>query len=83
MNDDQTGTCLCCGRKWRTEKPQETRYSAYTGIFPLCVECWGKMSPEDRLPFYETLILQWEVIEGYEITAAEREEIKAAVLAGK
>ena len=49
----------------------------------MCVECWGKMSPEDRLPFYETLILQWEVIEGYEITAAEREEIKAAVLAGK
>lgn len=83
MNGESVGTCLCCGRKWGAVKPHATKHSEKSAVFPLCEECWGKMPPEDRLPFYEALIIQWEQIDGYTITAAEREEIKAAVLAGK
>lgn len=83
MNNDNTGTCLCCGRHWSEVKHHVTHHSRKSGVFPLCEECWGRMSPEDRLPFYEALMIQWEQIDGYTITPAEREEIKAAVLAGK
>ena len=83
VNDGHTGTCLCCRRKWGAVEPHVTKHQKKHGVFPLCEECWGKMSPEDQLPFYEALILQWEVIDGCKITAAEREAIKTAVLAGK
>lgn len=83
MNDENVGTCLCCGKPWGKVKKHVTQHSEKEATFPLCENCWAGMSPKDRLPFYEALIIQWEQIDGYTITAAEREEIRAAVLAGK
>jgi len=41
------------------------------------------MTAEERLPFYEALIAEWKVMGGYDLSSAERDAIKAAVLAGK
>jgi len=32
-----------------------------SGCFALCEECWNELTPEERIPYYEQLIADWEL----------------------
>ena len=59
-------------------KEHITQYSSVGGCFPLCEQCWGGLTPEQRLPYYRDL---WEEWEKWCVGYASWEAIKAAVLA--
>ena len=52
-------TCYHCGRPWKIVEPHDTNFRAGHGCFPLCQECWGELSIEQRLPYYEALVNHW------------------------
>jgi hypothetical protein len=31
-----------------------------SGCFPLCENCWSALTPPERLPYYEQLLVSWE-----------------------
>lgn len=54
------GRCGCCNRRWDEVKGHTTMiHGTPMGMFPLCEECWAKLSVEERLPFYKALWLRW------------------------
>ena len=79
--------CGKCGDTWNWKEPHSTIYNEYgTGCFPLCKECWQKLTPEQRLPFYMQLVDLWESqSEPPELPRLQRvrEAITRAVLEGK
>src|SRR6266699_2498920 len=54
------GSCLCCGISWWLKGWHSTNFSDSEGCFPLCEFCWSRMTPDQRLPFYEYLINEWQ-----------------------
>lgn len=52
--------CYRCGLPWSVVTGHETNYTESRGCFPLCGFCWGELELADRLPFYESLIIDWE-----------------------
>jgi hypothetical protein len=58
-----------------------TRYSDGSGCFPLCVTCWERLTPTERLPYYLRLMRVWEQ-QGAPAEPDKREQITQAVLAG-
>ncbi len=36
-----------------------TRYSESAACFPLCEGCWSKLTPKERLPYYDMLVEEW------------------------
>lgn len=83
------GWCGCCGDSWHWKEHHSTPYCSHPGesdgpckgMFPLCVECWEKLTPAQRLPYYEQIITAWRA-DGFN-NESEAEAIRAAVLAGK
>lgn len=73
------GTCLRCVEPWSKVEGHSTSYGrGMQSCFPLCEPCWQALSPEQRLPYYQILILEvWENGE------ADWPSIKQAVLDGK
>lgn len=69
--------CHRCNRPWKIVKSHTTDYTERTGCFALCSDCWGELTPEQRLPFYRELWEEWEV---YSPGDENWELIKAAVL---
>lgn len=55
------GSCFRCGLSWNNDlavgKQHYTRYKEGHSCFPLCEDCWGVLSPEQRIPFYMALVL--------------------------
>jgi hypothetical protein len=47
-------------------------------MFPLCEECWGELSPIERLPYYEQIIKKWG-----NVSEEDKILIREAVLLGK
>jgi len=81
---------------WFQEDPSEpsskndsdlTIFVLDMGCFPLCEECWGELTPKERLPYYRELFNEWTleaIRDGYEAPPKKQwESIRAAVLAGK
>jgi len=50
------GTCWNCGWPWKYVKPHSTMYNNGHGCFPLCEQCWERMTVEQRLPAYRWLV---------------------------
>lgn len=67
------GKCGSCGRAWNICKGHSTKYSSYKGCFPLCEDCWEEMSVQERMPYYISLMDEWNA------DPAEREAVYAAV----
>ncbi len=72
------GTCYSCGWPWPLILSHTTYYAELRGCFPLCEQCWRKLTPQQRLPHYRALWESWGD-PGY----ASWDDIEAAVLAGK
>lgn len=70
LNPEWYGFSWCgrCKRVWAICEGHSTHYLEGRGCFPLCEECWGELTPDQRLPYYRDLWLRW------------REEIKKARL---
>lgn len=79
-------TCGRCERPWTICKGHQTLYRPHNSMFPLCEDCWGELTPAQRLPYYKNLIGWWKTFgeethngQGWpELTA----EVERAVLAG-
>lgn len=76
------GACLHCKTTWRFVKPHATPFNEHEGALPLCEKCWRELTPEQRLPFYWLLLLKWNMEDGTELSEAERDALRAAVLDG-
>ena len=70
--------CLHCGTTWVFVRGHSTPYSESSGCFPLCEECWGEMTPAQRLPYYHEMYEAWN-----DPSYAHWADIERAVLAGK
>jgi hypothetical protein len=81
--------CKRCGMSWGLSwvKPHSTDYRKGYGCFPLCEWCWERLTPGQRLPYYNMLIDIWYPNPDTEEEKAAKEEIteliRAAVIAGK
>lgn len=51
--------CYRCGRPWACVEGHSTPYADGSACFPLCEGCWGALTPQDRLPFYRQLFVDW------------------------
>ena len=51
------------------------------GLSVLCEKCWGSLTPENRLPFYEELWKEWVKMDK-DISHVKWEQIKKAVMDG-
>lgn len=78
--------CRRCHVIWSSAKPHATNFRRGGGCFSLCEWCWEQLTPEQRLPYYEIIILNWESMAYKPISEEEKEDytaIRKAVLAGK
>lgn len=62
-----------------------TNYKDGRGCFPLCEGCWAALSPEERLPYYRQLVVEWirQLPEERDQYEQDAPLIYEAVLAGK
>lgn len=60
------GGCRRCGDTWDWKVSHDTPLdvdglgAGCSAVFPLCAQCWGDLTPEERLPFYDALVDDWE-----------------------
>lgn len=40
--------------------PHTTPYGGGQACFPLCEGCWSGLTPKDRLPYYNLLLVDWQ-----------------------
>lgn len=53
------GGCYRCGDTWNHTEHHSTPITNSKACFPLCVSCWEKLSPDERLPYYQQLAQRW------------------------
>lgn len=51
--------CSHCGGTWNWKKDHNIPYSDSGGMFPLCEECYQKLSPEERYDYCLELWRSW------------------------
>jgi hypothetical protein len=73
--------CYRCGMPWKFTQGHSTPYNNDSGCFPLCEKCWGELTPQERLPYYKQLWIDWQKWGEQDI--AKWNEIEKAVLEGK
>ena len=56
--------CLCCGDKWNWKPKHIIPYGNAAGMFPLCDECYDRLSPEERYHYCQELWRDWGRPEG-------------------
>ena len=69
----------CCGRcrtPWPECESHTTIVNFGHGMFPLCVDCWSELTPNQRLPYYKSMCDTWTDHND------KWEEIQSTVLAG-
>ena len=54
------GGCLRCGDRWNWKSHHVIPYGGGAGMFPLCEECYNKLSPEERYRYCRELAREWE-----------------------
>lgn len=69
--------CGRCGCAWRFVQEHVTNYRLALGCFPLCEWCWRRLTPQERLPYYQALWQRWDGKDGKEWA-----DIQSAVLQG-
>ena len=72
------GGCVRCGHTWNNWSGHDTPYAPGRSMFPLCVECWGALTPAQRLPYYSKLIDQgqaWSPVPDTNLRAAVRDAV--------
>jgi hypothetical protein len=88
------GSCYRCGlsTRYMFQHPfHSTPYTRARSCFPLCEPCWSKLTPAQRLPYYERLMDKWDedqftnyasgAVE--QVESSQRDLVLAAVLKGK
>jgi len=55
------GHCRHCGRGWDIVRGHRVFYKPRSGMFPVCVECWPKLSREQRIAYCRLLAVDWSV----------------------
>lgn len=92
---DITG-CARCAKPWTDTQPHTTPYhgcgdpeshpSPCQGIFTLCLDCWGDLSPGERWPYYAALLgyqaAQYMIVCHELPPAYTAERVQKAVLSG-
>lgn len=53
------GGCYHCGMTWNHVEGKTIYYSEGGGMFPLCEECFDKLSPEEIDPYIEQVVMSW------------------------
>ena len=53
------GWCYHCSRTWNYIKDKTISYSVSEGMFPLCEDCFDKLSPTEINPYIEQLVAEW------------------------
>ena len=81
--------CGHCGRPWKIVDGHATPYKPSYGCFPLCEDCWGELTIDERLPYYDDLVDRWIVSDykyhcGNNVEEREKDRIRMreAVLKG-
>jgi len=54
------GGCYRCNASWAVVEEHSTWYTEDRACFPLCETCWGALTIEERMPYYEQLITHWK-----------------------
>lgn len=52
--------CYHCGMTWNYVEGKTIYYSEGSGMFPLCEECFDRLSPEEIDPYIEKLAMSWQ-----------------------
>lgn len=52
--------CGRCDTTWAFVDYHNTFYTENNGMFPLCEKCWSELTPEQRLPYYYNLFIEWD-----------------------
>lgn len=85
-------SCQRCDMPWNYTEDHTTDYvfdNRKRGLFPLCVDCWKELKPEQRLVFYEKWFFNKKAEYSTDPRLKDRfsndvwEVIKKAVLEGK
>lgn len=58
-NSKGFGTCLKCKDSWYWKKYHVTYFVEGRGMFPLCEECYQKITPEERFAWHKKLLDEW------------------------
>ena len=79
------GCCYRCGDTWDWKKGHTTYFDESRGCFPLCHDCWSRLTPEERLPYYERMVDSWltEAVKDRNEIEQSRLLIRKAVLEEK
>jgi hypothetical protein len=72
----RVGYCYQCNRGWHRSDGHITWFGPSGGCFPLCDDCWVRLEPDERLPYYESHIAR------YGICIETADAIRQAVRAG-
>lgn len=56
---NERSACSLCGKTTGGIGEHCTMYSPHQGCFPLCQDCWSKLTPSERLPYYRGLFDFW------------------------
>src|SRR4051794_25908270 len=75
-------SCYRCGMPWKFTEGHATFHSGGHACFPLCESCWAELTPDERLPFYERLIDDWNGKYGCPVEPETAQAIREAVMAG-
>jgi len=74
-------TCKRCNRTWNICEGHSTEYISGRGCFPLCEQCWSELTREERLPYYMSLVDDWQCGNTSDRNYDEvREQIRSAVM---
>jgi hypothetical protein len=76
------GTCGRCKRAWALCDMHVTHYMPPAGCFALCEDCWGELTPAERLPYYMALVNRWETRTGEDFTPVRKMISDAATRGG-
>lgn len=71
------GHCQRCRTNWRFVRYHITDYGIAEGVFALCEKCWTKLTPQERVRYYERVVIRWQRY------AEVWSDIHSAVLAGR
>jgi hypothetical protein len=77
--------CYRCNDKLNWKAKHHTSFGDCQSCHPLCEECWRTLKPDERLPFYRTMVDKWFQARSFDDKrdfAQIYEAIKKSVLAG-
>ena len=79
--------CGRCRRPWNVCSGHVIYDSDGSGCFALCEECWGELSPIERVPYYKKVVDSWKTYGSDTLNGIPFEELwnnlEENILAGK